>query len=266
MLKRIRPVAALAWLGLQTSALAGAPQILALVETEAPVPMTCVGDSCWAELSAFCLQRDQAAPRHGTPYEVSNGDALQLVLRNAAGAELRVPAGPHLAIASVRGYTAVTMTLPRAVLEDFGAVAAALAVGEGVSLLPRVIAEDPEHGDDIAVKLAIGPLRSIGRRIVDRGGAAIAAVRATNALINAVPSRDLTLPAPRSAAWHRQIFRRLAEADPKGLVEARATFDECAGRMRYPIGEGFRACLQFRHDAMMDALTRDYWQAAGAGS
>jgi hypothetical protein len=265
MLKWFLPIAAFAWLGLQTSAGAGAPQILALVETDAPVPLSCDGDNCRAELSAFCLQRDQAAPQHGTPYQVRNRDSLRLVLRAADGTVLRLAAPARLAINSVRSYSAVAVSLPQAVLREAGAVGAGLEVGEAVSLLPRVIAQDPDHGDDVEVKLATGPLRKIGRRVVDRGGVEIAIVRATNALINAVPVRDVTLP-PRRTTWKQDIFRRLAEVNPKGLPGASAAFDDCAGRMRYPGGESFRACLQFRHDAMMDALTREYWEAAGAGS
>lgn len=265
MRKRILPLAALAWLGLQASAGAGAPQILALVETDTPVPLTCDGETCRAELSAFCLQRDQAAPQHGTPYQVRNRQALTLVLRAADGSVVRIAAPTRLGINSVRSYSAVAVSLPQSVLRDAGAVGAGLEVGEAVSLLPRVIAQDPDHDEDVEVKLATGPLRKIGARVVDRGGVEIATVRATNALINAVPVRDVTLP-PKRTTWKREIFRRLAEVNPKGLPGARAAFDECAGRMRHPGGESFRACLQFRHDAMMDALTRDYWEAAGAGS
>ena len=46
---------------------AGEPQILGLIATLAPVPMTCSADACSVEVSAFCLQQHAAVPDRGTP-------------------------------------------------------------------------------------------------------------------------------------------------------------------------------------------------------
>ena len=247
-------------------ATAGSPQILALVETVGPVAMTCGETTCRAELSAFCLQQDRPAPGHGTPYVATNSEAFHLVLRSEDGKTERLPASNHLAITSVRGYSAVTVSLPRLALARLGAVQATVEVGAKVSLLPTVLAKDPDHGDDPEVALATGVLRDVGRKIVDRGGAAIVAIRATNALINAVPSGDMTNMRTGDEIWRTAVAGPMAGADTRGLTSARAAFNDCATRMRYLGGDTVRLCLQFHHDSMVQALTREYWQAVAAGS
>ena len=45
-----------------------APQILGLMASAEPVPMTCVDGTCTAELSSVCLQQQRPTPLTGTVY------------------------------------------------------------------------------------------------------------------------------------------------------------------------------------------------------
>ena len=258
---------ALCSLGLIGSARADSPQILALLETIVPVPLVCEGTTCRAELSAFCLQEAESAPRHGTPYVFAGSGSFDLVLSDAAGKQTRVPAKGELAIASVRGYSAVAVSLPRARLAAMGAETARIEVGRGVSLLPASLAARSGHTDDPAVKLATGPWRDVGRRVVEtEGGATIAQVRALNAMINVLPMHDMSAPDYKQRVWTSAVTGRLATASAEGLAGARERLDSCNRRGRYIDITFMALCLQFRHDAMLETLTRDYWKAVGTGS
>lgn len=57
---------------------AAAPQILGLVASTAPVPMTCTAGQCSAEVPAFCLQRERTMPRIGTAYRAGPGSRITL--------------------------------------------------------------------------------------------------------------------------------------------------------------------------------------------
>lgn len=267
MAKWLSAIIALCSLGLVGTARAERPQILALLETVAPVPMACENTACRAELSAFCLQEAGVAPHHGTAYVFAGSGSFELVLADAAGKQTRIPAGQELTISSVRGYTAVAVRLPRARLAALGATSVSLEVGPGVSLLPADLAARPGRRDDPAVRLATGPWREVGRRVVEvDGGATIAQVRALNAMINALPMHDLAAPDFAEQVWRSALNGRLAAAAPQGLADARGRLDACSRRGRYVDVAFMALCLQFRHDAMLETLNRDYWKAVGAGT
>jgi hypothetical protein len=59
---------AAAWMVAPAGALAAPPQILGLVATATPTPLSCENGKCWAEFSAFCLQKHRQAPDEKTAY------------------------------------------------------------------------------------------------------------------------------------------------------------------------------------------------------
>lgn len=266
MLKSLPALIAACFCLFSGGAFAGPPQILALIETPAPVPLTCEGGTCQAELSAFCLQHASRAPGHGTPYVVAGTGKLDLILQDADGKQRRLPAMAHLELNSVRGYAAVAVSLPRQRLAALGAVAAMVAVGRDVSLLPKSLADGRDAADAADLALATGPWRRIGRQIVEEDGARIDAVKLTNALINLLPRQDFGRLDLGDGLWRRALAGPLRKADPAGLAVAREALDTCTARMRYLGAETVRLCLQLRHDAMMDTLTRDYWKAVDTGA
>ncbi|MDP6708016.1 MAG: hypothetical protein QF893_16860, partial [Alphaproteobacteria bacterium] len=103
-----------------SGAQAGTPQVLALVETLDPVRLTCMGETCRAELSTFCLQQERRAPLHGTPYRLTGKGGLDLLVTTADGEARRLAAGKYVRLTSVRGFTAVTATIPRRLLQSLG--------------------------------------------------------------------------------------------------------------------------------------------------
>ncbi len=240
-----------------TGALAASPQILALVQTSIPVAMTCAGESCRAELTAFCLQQERVAPRRGTAYDLAGAGRVRLVLRRGDGTVRRLGVEGLATFRSARSFAAVTVRVPSATLEREGALAAWIEVGPEVSLVPK--GED----DMDAVARSTGALRAIGRRVVEQGPRFVA-LGATNALINALSAGGQEKRA--GAIWARVVARPFAGADAQGLALARAAFDDCALTMSHASGEAVRVCLRLRHDAMIDSLTHEYWAEIHAGS
>ena len=55
-----------------------APQILGLLATNAPTPLTCNDGICSAQFSAFCLQQHRKSPTAGTAYRPAKRTALTL--------------------------------------------------------------------------------------------------------------------------------------------------------------------------------------------
>ncbi len=236
------------------TALAGQPQILALVATPVPVEMRCDGAGCRAELTTFCLQESRVAPRPGTRYDLGRRAPVTLMARLADGRVRQLPAEGRVAIRSLRSFSAVEVRLPAA---PRGALALAIAVGADAALVP---AGEP---DAEALRQAMGPLRAVGRRVIETP-THLATLGATNALINAISTEDG--PSSAEAIWARAVADRFTGADARGLALARAAFDDCTTTMSRANGEAARVCLRLRHDAMVDSLTHGYWAEVRAGS
>ena len=69
----------------------GAPQILGLIASTAPVPMTCTGGLCTAEVPAFCLQCERTMPRIGTAYRAGPGTRITLDFTATGGTLHQIP-------------------------------------------------------------------------------------------------------------------------------------------------------------------------------
>jgi hypothetical protein len=239
-----------------------APQILGLVATNAPVPLSCVDGVCSAQFSAFCLQRSRQLPIPGTPYRLAGG-GLTLVVVAADGKVKRLAGAEHLSIDSKRGSIAVNISLPAPALEALGAVRAAVEVGPKVSLVPVPVTgdENPQSARDIAQ--ATGPLRDLGDRIVDNAGPEADAARLTSHLINALPDRGRIGADAGDRLWRQLRARRDADAETIALVDA--AFGFCRRRVEAGFHSSLRRCLEWKHDARMMQLNQRYWWA-NAGS
>jgi hypothetical protein len=234
-----------------------ASQVLALFASNGATPLTCEGGECSAELSVFCLQEDRWAPRPGTGYQFAEGQDLVLVATAADGTVRRLPAADRIALEAERGYWSVKVSLPESALAGLGAVQVAVEVGAGMSLVPVPLAGDfrPQSEQDVA--LATGPHRALGARIVEQSGPLVETIGFTGRLINLLPDRRELSEVDADRAWAR-ASRGGGGISEAGLGGARQAFEQC----RKDDGRFLRRCLENRHDLMISALTRRYWDAA----
>ena len=242
-----------------------APQILALVETDKPTVLDCADGICAAEFSAFCLQENRPAPAAGTVYAAIGDADIRLVLTLPDGAVRERPAA-DLEIVSVRGYSALRLSVPQEILTDNGATTVAVSVGERVALAPQVSPGDPYPITREELAMASGPLRTAGQAIVDRGGKSADTARITNALVNAMPADRTLDPGQRQSLWQRVAGIVQGEKASPGQAQALWAYEACWNIVENAGGNGLRGCLQRYHDIVMQGLTTKYWEVHKAGS
>ncbi len=242
-------------------------QVLALVATAEPVPLACAGGECAAEFTAFCLQPTRASPPRGAPYTVYRNEGVTLVGTTADGRTRRIPAAGLLAVTAIRGHTAVRISLPQGRLRALGLRQAAVEVAERVSLIPKPIQGDRNPQTEADIAIATGPLRALGARIVDHGGARTVAARLTNDMINSLPEMWRVESDVYKSLWDRVAPRwtaRAAGAEAIGL--ARKAFESCAEMRSQGLAMTMRQCLGAQHDMLIGERNNAYWKALRTGS
>lgn len=242
-------------------------QVLALVATAEPVPLSCQRGECVAEFTAFCLQPTRASPPRGAPYTVYRGEGVTLVGAAADGRRLRIPAAGLVTIAAIRGHTAVRISLSEKRLRALGLRQAAIEVAERVSLIPKPIRGDRNPQTEADIAIATGPLRALGARIVDHGGARTVAARLTNDMINSLPEMWQVESEVYKTLWDRVAPRwtaRAASAEAVGL--ARKAFESCAEMRGQGLAMTMRQCLGAQHDMLIGERNNAYWKALRTGS
>jgi hypothetical protein len=251
--------------GAPGSAVAGETQILGVVASADPLPMTCAKGSCMADLSTFCMEEMAGVPVRGTPYRVAPGAALalEIVGHGPDGDVVRVPADGLARLTAVRGYRGVRVELSAAAVRALGITDPGVVVGPMVSLVPAadLAADDPETVQRIAA--VTGPVRALARDVVEEGAPGTGAAILTNRLLNAIPD-DRSGDVPDRLGLWREVSAH-ADVEPEARVLAEGAARRCAGLP----GGGFitfRQCIAAEHDMFLTPLNRALWDAAGAGS
>ena len=240
-----------------------APQILAVLATAEPVPLTCVKGVCEAEFSTMCLQRGRAMPRPGAAYASADPDTIILVIRRADGSTTRIAGHRWLRFSVPRTYVSVTATIDATALTELGAVSAAVEIGPLASLVPVPTPGDTSPITAEEVARVTGVHRMAAERAVMRERETIGAARITRDLANALVANPTPTNAERKDLWDR-----IAAGTPAGtgLQEARDVFETCHDYAEAMGEEGFRGCLQYRHDYLMQSINDTYWNRNDVGS
>ncbi len=257
----IAGAAAAAGLSLAAPAVA-APQVLGLVASIAPVPLACTGETCTAQLSAFCLQRERDVPDDRTVYRAADPKAVTLIASRADGSSIRLPADGRVAFASAFGYASVRISVPSSLLGGAEAVALAVEVAPGAAVVPEPVAGDPDPQTEEEIALATGTLRELASRHFDVPSTARDAAQIVEAMVNGLPRRPWEGRKDRATLWERQVTTELqAAASPEAVALARGIFEECL-----PYTYGIRQCLELKHMNLLFDPNRAYWDEVGPSS
>ncbi len=237
-----------------------APQMLGLMTAEA-MPLTCENGVCTAELTAFCLQETRQPPRGGTAYTPVEPERITLVGRRADGSRFSRKVGAVVRLTARRSHYAVTATLPQSLIDSMGAVEAAITVGPNVSLIPVVVADDPNPLTEQEIAHAVKELRPAAADVVDGDAPMAKAARVVTRLLNVLPKGGLD-QAGRQSLWNKiaAASGTSERADP-GLRQAGDIFRMCQSMP----GDMFRKCLERFHDTKMARTNIRYWRLVGAG-
>jgi hypothetical protein len=199
-----------------------------------------------------------------TAYLPAAGADIALVATDAAGATVRLPAAPYLRFVSARGFTAVTVELAAEKLAALGLRQVAVEVGDDVSLLPVAEAGDPspQMADEIAS--ATGPIRAAADSFFDAPGESGDAIRATNAMINALPAAGRDPADSDGRLLATAAAREGTGADPAGLALARQIHASCVERVDVSHHVfSMRDCLENSHDRLVIDTNLEFWKTLG---
>jgi len=243
-----------------------APQILALLETAEPTPLACSGGVCQAEFSTMCLQKNREIPRPGTAYAPASPDSVVLVLTLADGTTKRVGGAHGLRFVVPHNYLSTVATISEAALRQLGATRAAVEIAPLASLIPEAIPGDtsPLTADEIAT--ITGPLRLTAHRVVKNARDTISAVRAANRFANALLITPAATQEERQAMWHDIVAASGDDATVSGIARVEHIIDTCQFYDEHRGFEGFRGCLRYRRDLMLDSINDTYWRRKDLGS
>ncbi|HEX9570088.1 MAG TPA: hypothetical protein VF987_10455 [Rhodospirillales bacterium] len=243
-----------------------APQILALLETPEPTPLACAGGVCQAEFSTMCLQKNREIPQPGTAYAPATPDSVVLVLTRADGTTTRVVGAPGLRFVVPHNYLSAVATISEAAIRQLGATRAALEIAPLASLIPEAIPGDtsPVSAEEIAT--VTGPLRMAAHRVAKRARDTISAVRAANRFANALLVTPATTQEERLAMWHDIVAASGTDATAAGIARIDNIIDTCQFYDEHRGFEGFRGCLRYRRDLLLESINDTYWRRKDLGS
>lgn len=242
-----------------------APQVLGLVASIRPIPMTCDRSGCRADLSSFCLQQPRPHPALGTVYNSAPGTRLTLIVTDRNGEVRRLDGSPYLAFIDNRSFTSVTARLSASALASLDATSVAVEVGKDASLLPVAGATDPNPQTSEEIALATGASRQKAETFFDKPGRDSDAIRLTNAMINYLPPGELGMnPADADVLAKTEADYRGAPVDPAGVKQAEDIHSNCVAKVdvTHQISS-MRDCLEGSHDVLVTHTNIDLWNSLG---
>ncbi|NQV57763.1 MAG: hypothetical protein HQ503_18010 [Rhodospirillales bacterium] len=244
-----------------------APQILGLVATAEPVPLSCAGGICSAEISAVCLQEHRPAPDAGTAYRPAQGAALTLVVESEDGVQRELPVAGLVKMKSLRIFTSLSVSLPEHIVRSLGSgiVQASLSVGPLASALPAAVAGDKHPLSNREISDTTGPLRTIAEMAIGRDVANLAATRVLNHMINRLPV-DRPADGQRIPSLRNQTLPNQSAAEnPAAAKLVDRALETCAEKLRVEATPHLRACIANQHDNLITNTTQAVWRSLRPG-
>lgn len=239
-----------------------APQILAVMASLGPQPISCGDSVCTTSFTSYCLQRERDVPTTGQAYIPTHEKAFTLIIAREDGSEVKVPAMDNVSFSSARGYSSVRAIIPKDIITAHGGVSATIVVAVGASLIPEPTPGDKNPISEAELAFATKSLREHGQDIVDATPDAKAAQIVNRMAATMIPK----MPASNDALeqlWH-DVIDGLGTSRPAGadaIQRARDIYEWCKGRMSYHSMGGIKSCLEFKHDDTIMKLNTDYWES-----
>ncbi len=242
------------------------PQMLGVVQTASAVPLHCQGGACGAELTSICLQEERATPTVGYRYFAHNPDAVGLTGIRRDGSRVALLVEEVLQFSAARGYSAVRVSVPEALLRRHDVASLEISVGAGLTLVPEPKPDDAARrltaGD---VELGAGPLRQTATAMVDQNNDKAHASQLLARLIDGLPRRGRADLEARTGLWAAAGAPHAATLSTRGVHRARMAYNGCYRQTR--VGDQtLRECLGKAHDGFIQELNEVYWDAVRTGT
>lgn len=243
-----------------------APQVLALLPSDSEIVLRCDGADCAAEVSTICLQPERATPVPGQAYTALTDDHITLTAHAQDGTPRALSLDGALSINVTRGYYAVRLSVPRALLREQELQTVSVRIAEITAIVPAPMAGDAWPQSDADVALASGPLRTLAARIVRTNEARRDAARITAAAVNVLPPVHRVDKAEWQRAWSVALGEAAGDAGAGARALAQSGFEECRQTMANGWYFRIRDCLGRTHDGLVGAVNDAYWEELKAGS
>ena len=238
------------------------PQVLGLIATHAPTPLTCTDQVCSGFFSAFCMQEKRPRPTAGQTYDLAGVDNPVLLATRQDGAEVAVSGADLLEFTGEGSYTSVRISVSASQLRTLGASSFSVAVPSGIALVPRMddAASATARREDIDI--ATGPLRAAAEGFFESSNARADAALLLSRMINLLPPSG-----PASTTRRHRIWEHVADGPSverwtvDGIAGARDNLDRCNHYVDNGYSVRLRGCLEKSHDAFLKSLNQDYWDS-----
>jgi hypothetical protein len=256
-------LAILPLIGLSPAPAEAAPQILGLIASNKPVPMTCAHGTCTAELSSVCLQQHRDTPSTGTVYRPAKSTHIVLTVSGADGVVRRQRVEAALDFISLRQFSAVKVSLPEVTVRRLGSGQAKLSVGAMASIIPVAVQGDPNPQSASEIASYTGPLRALAERAFEQDNDRVNATRILNQMVNRLPESGSAGIEELPSLWRRTVSKDVTAGTQKFLKRA---VKDCRETLRIGVMSDLRSCLSYHHDYLSGENTTNGWQAMNPGS
>jgi len=240
-----------------------APQILGLIASAKPVPMTCTDGTCTAELSSVCLQQHRPTPFTGTVYRPASNTQITLTVAGPDGMSRRLRVEAVLSYESLRQFSAVKVSLSETTVRRLGNGAATISVSPMASLIPVAVKDDPKPLSAGEIARYTGPLRALAEHAFERDSDRINATRILNQMVNRLPKGSDAGIDEVDPLWKLTVSKDTSAETRKFLSRA---IESCRETLRTGVQSNLPSCLRYQHDYLAGENTNNAWQAMNPGS
>ena len=240
-----------------------APQILGLIASAEPIPMTCVDGTCTAELSSVCLQQHRPTPFAGTEYRPASSTVITLTVAGPDGENRRLRVDAVLDYKALRQFSAVKVSLPESTVRRLGSGKAMISVSPMASLVPVAVQGDPEPLNPGEIARYTGPLRALAERAFEQDSDRVNATRILNQMANRLPKNSHAGIEEAAPLWSLTVSKDTSAETQKFLTRA---IESCRETLRTGVQADLPTCLRYQHDYLSGENTNNAWQAMNPGS
>lgn len=245
------------------------PQVLGLIASAAPIPLTCGDGVCTALVSSFCLQEDRLPPSAGQIYDPAGAGLVTLVLHGADGRTTEVASTGLLSYASEGDFTRTRIALDESRLASLDATAVSVKIDPMVSLLPRMDAPVAKAVAERDLDTAHGAPRFMAENFFAPGTPRSDAAVTMTRMINLLPTSGAVSRDPvamdstkRNLIWKRvETGGALNGLSPSGVDRAKAALDRCGQFAEMGFKLSLRGCLESSHDRLMREVNEEFWES-----
>jgi len=242
-----------------------APQILGMVATVEPIPLTCSEGICRAEITTVCLQEHRDTPMPGRAYKAGEGTEIMLNILGKSGQQKSIAVSEKISITARRHYTSVVLSMPEKALRKFGKGEASISVGALASAIPVPNSLDKSPLTKFEIERYTGPLREIARTVFEQDNLNVKTTQVLNHLINRLPDGYANDEAKFDKSWAALNNKKQRKMTPA----VRQASSKIARACRYEFNVGvyatMRSCLEQQHDVLASETNKKVWQAMKPG-